>query len=111
MFYYFELSLIKMLYWVVYKNCRANDDAENYLTVSQLIQAVRRNFGGSDEFDPLCEFHDCLQSDTLMQVRVVVMCCNSYLNMLFVLMLSNINMHYSTRHLLQSSCPTCYMQS
>ena len=63
-------SLIKMLYWVVRKNCEAADDpaTDFYLTESQLVQAVRRNFGGSDEFDPLDEFQDCLQSDILEEV-------------------------------------------
>ena len=76
-------SLIKMLYWVVRKNCEAADDPETdfYLTESQLIQAVRRNFGGSDEFDPLEEFQDCLQSDILEEVFVlycIVLYCISY---------------------------------
>ena len=59
-----------MLYWVVRKNLEAGDGqaAGLYLTESQLIQAVRRNFGGSDEFDLLDEFQDCLQSDILMEV-------------------------------------------
>ena len=58
-----------MLYWLIWNNCDTDHATEFYLTVSQLTLAVRRNFGGSDEFDPLCEFRDCLQSDTLMQVR------------------------------------------
>ena len=66
-------SLIKMLYWVVRKNCEAADDpaTDFYLTKSQLVQAVRRNFGGSDEFDPLDEFQDCLQSDILEEVLIL----------------------------------------
>ena len=66
-------SLIKMLYWVVRKNCEAGDGQTGlYLTKRQLIQAVQRNFGGSDEFDPRDEFQDCLQSDTIVKVCVVV---------------------------------------
>ncbi len=59
-----------MLYWVVRKNLEAGDGqtTDLSLTESQLIQAVRRNFGGSDEFDPLDEFQNCLQSDILMEV-------------------------------------------
>ena len=59
-----------MLYWVVRKNLEADDGqtAGLYLTESQLIQAVRRNFGGSDELDPRKEFQNCLQSDILMEV-------------------------------------------
>ena len=59
-----------MLYWVVRKNLEAGDGqtAGLYLTESQLIQAVRRNFGGFDEFDPFDEFQDCLQSGILMEV-------------------------------------------
>ena len=80
-FPYFHLSLIKMLYWMIWNNCEAEDNhaTEFYLTVSQLTLAVRRNFGGSDEFDPLCEFQDCLQSGTLMEVLMLVMCCISNL--------------------------------
>ena len=65
-------SLIKMLYWVVRKNSDAGDGRTTglYLTESQLTQAVRRNFGGSDEFDPLDEFEDCLQSDILEEVHI-----------------------------------------
>ena len=67
-------SLIKMLYWVVRKNCDAGDGRTTglYLTESQLTQAVRRNFGGSDEFDPLDEFEDCLQSDILEEVCMYI---------------------------------------
>ena len=59
-----------MLYWVVRKNLEADDGqtTDLCLTESQLIQAVRRNFGGSDELDPLDEFQDCLQSGILMEV-------------------------------------------
>ena len=78
---YFQLSLIKMLYWVVWNNCETEDGrpTDFYLTESQLKQAVRRNFGGSDEFDSLHEFEDCLQSGSLMQVLIVVMYCISNL--------------------------------
>ena len=66
-----------MLYWVVRKNCEAANDPETdfYLTESQLVQAVLRNFGGSDEFHPLEEFQDCLQSDILEEVFVFVLYC------------------------------------
>ena len=61
-----------MLYWVIRKNSDVTDgqsaDLYIYLTESQLIHAVLRNFGGSDEFHPLEEFHDCLQSDVLEEV-------------------------------------------
>ena len=59
-----------MLYRVVWKNCEAEDaeETEFYLTKSQLTQAVLRNFGGSDELDPLEEFQDCLESDILEEV-------------------------------------------
>ena len=63
-----------MLYWVVRNNSDAADDHPTglYLTESQLTQAVLRNFGGSDEFNPLEEFQDCLQSDVLEEVIHVV---------------------------------------
>ena len=77
-----------MLYWLVWNNCENTDGqpTDFYLTVSQLTQAVRRNFGGSDEFDPLHEFHNCLQSDTLMQVLIVLMLLCHKHEMLFVFM-------------------------
>ena len=63
-----------MLYWVVRKEHQADGQTTDlYLTKSQLIQAVRRNFGGSDEFDPLDEFQDCLQSGILKEVHLIVM--------------------------------------
>ena len=70
-----NFSLIKMLYWVVRRNCdtAGGQSTDLYLTESQLIQAVLRNFGGSDELDPLEEFQDCIQSDVLEEVLMVVM--------------------------------------
>ena len=76
-----------MLYWVVRKNLEAGDgqSAGLYLTESQLIQAVRRNFGGSDEFDPRKEFQNCLQSDILMEVWIIVQLTYCILNYVGIL--------------------------
>ena len=88
-----------MLYWLVRKNCDDEHATKFYLTASQLTLAVRRNFGGSDEFDPLCEFHNCLQSDALRQV-----CTNGghvlylKLEMLFIYMLSKSSVHLPQLH-------------
>ena len=100
-------SLVKMLYWVVRKNCPATDDEAShfFLTASQLTQAVRRNFGGSDEFDPLDEFQDCLQSDILEEVHIhgshviisVIVYCISNLKYCPCLCMQNIQLH-SPKH-------------
>lgn len=44
-----EFSLIKMLYWMSQKS-------GSVVTRSQLEHAIRRNFSGFDEFDPIAKF-------------------------------------------------------
>ena len=42
-------SLIKMLYWMSYTS-------GSILTRAQIEHAIRRNFSGFDEFDPIAKF-------------------------------------------------------
>ena len=86
-----------MLYWVVRKNLEADDGqtAGLYLTKSQLIQAVRRNFGGSDEFDPLEEFQNCLQPDILEEVCMVVKLLCFLIYFKLFLMFVNVTVFYT----------------
>ena len=68
-------SLIKMLYWLTKNNA---DDKPGYdeemhcvLSQKQLKHAILRNFGGSDEIDPLEEFAACFTSKTFNVVDEV----------------------------------------
>ena len=66
-----------MIYWLIKNNAldnnRDNEEEEVQLTVSQrqLEHAILRNFGGSDEIDPLEEFEDCFTAENFNIVNEV----------------------------------------